>query len=68
MLMTIKGVSAEKAIEIQKHFPTIIELVQTFESVDENEGKLIVAKRCSKFGRRKIGNALSEKIYDLFRP
>ena len=43
MLMSIKGISAEKAIEIQKHFPTMIELVQTLAGVDEKEGKLIVA-------------------------
>ena len=68
MLMSIKGISAEKAIEIQKHFPTMIELVQTLAGVDEKEGKLIIAQRCSRYGRRKIGNVLSGKIYEVFRP
>jgi crossover junction endonuclease MUS81 len=69
MLMTIKGISAEKAMEIQKHFPTMIDLVRTLESVeDESEGKMIVANQCSKYGRRKIGNVLSGKVYEVFRP
>jgi crossover junction endonuclease MUS81 len=67
--MTIKGISAEKAMEIQKHFPTMIDLVRTLERVeDEAEGKMIVANRCSKYGRRKIGNVLSGKVYEVFRP
>ena len=68
MLMTVKGVSAEKAIEIQKHFPTMIKLVETLERMDEKEGRMLLAERCSKHGRKKIGNVLSGKIYDVFRP
>jgi len=68
MLMSIKGVSAEKAIEIQKHFPTLNELIKAFERVDEREGKMIIAERCAKYGRRKIGNVLSGKIYESFKP
>jgi len=66
--MSIRGVSAEKAIEIQKHFPTMISMVEAMSSVDEAEGRLLVANRCSKYGRKKIGNVLSGKIYDVFRP
>jgi crossover junction endonuclease MUS81 len=65
--MSIKGISAEKAIEIQKHFPTMIQLVETLANVDESEGKMIVMDRCSKYGRKKIGKVLSEKIYEVFR-
>jgi hypothetical protein len=36
--------------------------------VDEKQGKLIVAERCVKYGRRKIGNVLSGKIYEIFKP
>lgn len=68
MLMSIKGISAEKAMEIQKHFPTMIELVETLAGVDEEEGRMVVARRCSKYGRRKIGNVLSGKVYEVFRP
>jgi len=68
MLMTIKGISAEKAIEIQRHFPTLINLVEQLASVGEEEGKKLVGERCSKYGRRKIGNVLSAKIYEVFRP
>jgi crossover junction endonuclease MUS81 len=68
MLMSIKGISAEKAIEIQKHFPTLNELVKTLEGLDEGEGKMIIAERCAKYGRRKIGNVLSGKIYEVFKP
>ena len=66
--MSIKGVSAEKAIEIQKHFPTLNELIKAFERVDERKGKMIIAERCAKYGRRKIGNVLSGKIYEAFKP
>ena len=68
MLMSIRGVSAEKAIEIQKHFPTMISLVEALSKVDEAEGRMLVANRCSKYSRKKIGNVLSGKIYDIFRP
>jgi crossover junction endonuclease MUS81 len=68
MLMSIKGISAEKAIEIQKHFPTMIQLVEALSNVDEAEGKMIVGQRCSKYGRKKIGQALSMKVYEVFRP
>jgi crossover junction endonuclease MUS81 len=68
MLMSIKGVSAEKAIEIQKHFPTMIKLVDIFASVDEEEGKMLVMEQCSKYGRKKIGKALSQNIYEVFKP
>jgi crossover junction endonuclease MUS81 len=68
MLMNIRGVSAEKAIEIQKHFPTLIAMVNAMSRVDAAEGKMLVANCCSKFGRKKIGPALSAKIYDVFRP
>ena len=66
MLMNVKGISAEKAIEIQSHFPTAIELTEALARVDENEGRLLVAQRCAKKGRRKIGNVLSTKIYEVF--
>lgn len=68
MLMTVKGISAEKAIEIQKHFPTMIHLVEALASVDEEEGRKLVGERCAKIGRRKIGLVLSSKIYDIFGP
>jgi crossover junction endonuclease MUS81 len=68
MLMSVKGVSAEKAVEIQKHFPTLNELVKALERVNEREGKVVIADRCAKYGRRKIGNVLSGKIYEVFKP
>jgi len=67
MLMSVKGVSAEKAIEIQKHFPTMIKLVETLDSMDEIEGRMLLAERCSKHGRKKIGNVLCGRIYEMFR-
>lgn len=68
MLMSVRGVSAEKAIEIQKYFPTIITLVEELAKVDEEKGKKLLAERCSQYGRKKIGNVLSAKIYDVFKP
>src|SRR5579859_244965 len=68
MLMSVKGVSAEKAMEIQKHYSTMVELVDALAAVTEEEGKVLLAERCSKYGRRKIGKALSEKVYEVLKP
>jgi crossover junction endonuclease MUS81 len=68
MLMTVKGISGEKAIEIQKYFPTVINLVESLAQVSEEEGRKLVGETCTKVGRRKIGVALSTKIYEIFGP
>jgi crossover junction endonuclease MUS81 len=67
MLMNIKGIGAEKAMEIQKHFPTIRALTDALAQVDETQGRALVSERCCKYGRKKIGPALSAKIHEVFR-
>ncbi|OLL23383.1 Crossover junction endonuclease mus81 [Neolecta irregularis DAH-3] len=67
MLLTIRGVSAEKAIEIQKVFPTPRHLLDSYNSCrDEMDKKMLIAKSIQGYGRKSIGNALSEKIYGIW--
>jgi crossover junction endonuclease MUS81 len=54
MLMTIRGVSLEKAILIQKEFKTPRSLIQEFEKNDPELG-------------RKYGKKIQEAIGDLFQ-
>ena len=65
MLMCIRGVSGEKAIEIQKLWPTPKALVDAFRQCQglQNSERMIEAKLGSHpVGRRKIGRQLSSKI------
>ncbi|WBW75160.1 Holliday junction resolvase subunit Mus81 [Schizosaccharomyces osmophilus] len=69
MLMSIRGVSAQKAIEIQKRFPTFIELFESYERCSSNQDReLLLAKSCQGFGSQAIGPALSAKIAYVFHP
>lgn len=68
MLMCVRGISLEKAIEIQKAYPTPIELVEAYERcVDEDEAKEMVMKIFSNaVGRKKIGVAVSAKVAEVW--
>lgn len=68
MLMTIKGISAEKAAEIIKKYPAPHKLVQEFNSMpNEDDKKKMVKTACESAIRRKqIGPILSEKIYRIW--
>ncbi|CCJ28824.1 unnamed protein product, partial [Pneumocystis jirovecii] len=47
MLLTIKGVSPEKAIEIQKHFPTLSDLLTSYsKETSEYQREIMIAKKC----------------------
>lgn len=65
--MTIRGVSAEKAIEIQKKFPTLQHLLKSYDTCIEQAAKdKMINQACSGYGRKMIGVALSKKIATMF--
>ncbi|GMM34798.1 Mus81 protein [Saccharomycopsis crataegensis] len=68
MLMTIKGVSLEKALVIQKHFVTPKKLIDTYNSmldVDELAKKMLIRDRTiHEVGAKSVGPKVSEKIYE----
>ncbi|KAI1930813.1 Crossover junction endonuclease mus81 [Ophidiomyces ophidiicola] len=73
MLMCVRGVSAEKALEIQRLWPTPKEFVQAFEAVDSRDehGKrlmddLVFSKMGHLVGNKKVGKALSKKIAEVW--
>lgn len=67
MLMAIRGVSAEKAVEIQKVFQTPSHLIQAYVALSTAKEKdLLISSRCVGFGRKKIGPALSAKIKEIW--
>ncbi|KAG4304405.1 hypothetical protein PORY_002115 [Pneumocystis oryctolagi] len=68
MLLTIKGVSPEKAIEIQKHFPTLNDLLTSYsKETSEYQREIMIAKKCTNYGRKNISYSLSSKIYKVFQ-
>ncbi|KAG5439110.1 hypothetical protein PCANB_001409 [Pneumocystis canis] len=68
MLLTIKGVSPEKALEIQKHFPTLNDLLTSYsKETSEYEREIMIAKKCTNYGRKNISCSLSSKIYKVFQ-
>ncbi|KTW26178.1 hypothetical protein T552_03069 [Pneumocystis carinii B80] len=68
MLLTIKGVSPEKAIEIQKRFPTLNDLLTSYyKETSEYEREMMISKKCTNYGRKNISPLLSSKIYKVFK-
>ncbi|KAK9488400.1 hypothetical protein V1527DRAFT_168770 [Lipomyces starkeyi] len=75
MLLTIRGVSWEKALEIQKHFPTPrhiwMELNAEYRMRGEQAARNLVASKCgleSAVARKRIGPALSSRIAEIWGP
>ncbi|ODQ74635.1 hypothetical protein LIPSTDRAFT_46535, partial [Lipomyces starkeyi NRRL Y-11557] len=73
MLLTIRGVSWEKALEIQKHFPTPrhiwMELNAEYRMRGEQAARNLVASKCgleSAVARKRIGPALSSRIAEIW--
>ena len=66
MLMKIRGISGEKALEIQRMFQTPRGLIDAYVGLGETEGKVLVMSRCAGYGRKRIGPALSEKIWHVW--
>ncbi|CAG8552039.1 18251_t:CDS:2 [Gigaspora rosea] len=68
MLMTIRGISVDKAAEIIKNYPTPRKLIQEFNSLtNEDDKKKMIMNACNGIIRRKkIGPSLSDKIYQIW--
>ncbi|KAK9245034.1 hypothetical protein V1506DRAFT_506888 [Lipomyces tetrasporus] len=75
MLLTIRGISWEKALEIQKQFPTPrhmwMELNAEYIMRGEQAARDLVASKCgleSAVARKRIGPALSSRIAEIWGP
>ena len=72
MLMCTRGVTGEKALEIQKIWRTPRELLEAFEQYSDNENgrkrkrELIFEKMGDMVGRKKVGKVLSAKISEVW--
>ncbi|KAG0057282.1 Crossover junction endonuclease mus81 [Gryganskiella cystojenkinii] len=70
MLMTIRGISEEKAVEIAKTYGTpralFSELDDSTEATDQAGRRKLVARACPGVNRKKIGPSLSTKIADIW--
>ncbi|ODV95785.1 hypothetical protein PACTADRAFT_49235 [Pachysolen tannophilus NRRL Y-2460] len=68
MLMTIKGMSLDKALKIQTHFKTPKNLIQNYrncENISDKE-KLLSDLFCNEITNKKIGPSLSKKVYEIW--
>lgn len=68
ILMYINGVSIEKAVAIQSHFPTLNHILTAYNECEtEEEAKLLMFSKLGDApGTKKITKGLSEKIADVF--
>lgn len=64
MLMCTRGVTGDKALEVQRHWRTPRELVEALRALRgvEERGSLVAARMGGAVGRRKVGGALSRKV------
>ncbi|GME96835.1 unnamed protein product [Ambrosiozyma monospora] len=63
MLLTIRGISLEKAVCIQQIYKTPRGLLQAFERYDGKKETMVSDSTKLEIGARKIGPALSRKVY-----
>ncbi|KAH0558634.1 hypothetical protein GP486_004716 [Trichoglossum hirsutum] len=68
MLMCTRGLSGEKALEIQHKWKTPREFVEAFEALPEEKRREMVMRASENVvvGRRKVGRKLSEKIAEVW--
>ncbi|KAI5854173.1 hypothetical protein BZA05DRAFT_393449 [Tricharina praecox] len=68
MLMCVRGISAEKALEIQRSFATPAALIEAFVGCnDDRQRDELVFKACENtIGRRKIGCVVSKKVREVW--
>lgn len=67
MLMCIRGVTGEKAIEIQKRWQTPRDLVQAYMALDPKDRETMVSDNMgSLVARKKIQRALSKRISEVW--
>ncbi|KAG2731420.1 hypothetical protein G9P44_005836 [Scheffersomyces stipitis] len=71
MLMSIRGVSLERAIVIQRRFPTPKSLIEFYTSehgsdTEEEKKRLLEYEFRNEIGNKKIGKVCSERVYDAW--
>ncbi|KAJ5174639.1 Crossover junction endonuclease mus81 [Penicillium canariense] len=67
MLMCTRGVTGEKALEIQRLWQTPVQLVEAYMALEPNDRETLMSDRLqSLVGRKKIGKALSKKIAEIW--
>ncbi|KAL2863658.1 crossover junction endonuclease MUS81 [Aspergillus lucknowensis] len=67
MLMCTRGVTGEKALEIQRRWPTPQAFIRAFEALDSKDRETMVSDNLqSMVGRRKIAKVLSKKIAEIW--
>ncbi|PKX88528.1 crossover junction endonuclease MUS81 [Aspergillus novofumigatus IBT 16806] len=67
MLMCTRGVTGEKALEIQKRWSTPREFIEAFEKLDAKGREDMVFERTKTLvGRKKMGKVLSKKVADIW--
>jgi crossover junction endonuclease MUS81 len=68
MLLCIRGLTPDKAVEIQKLWPTPQALISAFERQPDAKGKenMIASRLSDAIPRKKVGKALSAKIADVW--
>lgn len=67
MLMCTRGVTGDKALEIQRRWPTPRAFIQAFEALDQKGRETMVSDRLSSaVGRKKVAKVLSKKIAEVW--
>lgn len=67
MLMCTRGVTGEKALEIQRRWPTPRNLVEAYMALEPKDRDAMVSERLhSLVGRKKVAKALSKKIAEVW--
>ena len=68
MLMCTRGVTGDKALEIQKLWKTPWEFVEAFErcETEKQRREMLLAKMGNLVGRKKIGKAMSAKVAEVW--
>ncbi|KAJ5410566.1 uncharacterized protein N7487_004925 [Penicillium crustosum] len=67
MLMCTRGVTGEKALEIQQIWPTPRHLIDAYMALDPKERETMIATRMSEaVGRKKVAKDLSKRIAEVW--
>jgi crossover junction endonuclease MUS81 len=75
MLMCTKGVTGDRALEMQKRWPTPVQLVDALrrcgadaaeQSTATRQADMVAAELKDLVGRKKMGKALAQKVADVW--
>lgn len=65
-LLCIRGLSLEKALEVRKHFPLLLDLLKAYRNLPScADREALLSSTCTAYGRKSIGKALSKKVYAM---